>query len=454
MISKAGGQNAAGVSIEGMNRGLEKLQAALRYASEGFQIVPCHAVMSDKCFCRRKSCSSAGKHPRISNWTVRATCDASQIRNWWKKWPNANLGVATGAGSGVVVFDLDGEDGKQTLRQLAEADPSILKTRVHETGGGGLHCFYRHPGFTVKNAVRIRPGLDIRGDDGLIILPPSVHLSGAQYAVRDHQSIALLPPCLADILCHKECSGVVKIGEREIKQVAKRGIENVLRTIPHGQKEKIAEAIRKSLPTSAGRRNQQVFELCRRLQSITGITKEIPATQFRTSVEKWHRLALVQAEHMNFMIHDDIEETWRDFRYGWDRVKFPVGSSLAPIFDEAARMESDGEVHPLAWNSLLYFRRTDNRAMCLLTTVVFLLAQRTEDKVFSLACDSAAAEFQRVSAEKNISGKWVHRRLHLLVADGILFCVDPGKSGKEGGRRPARYRWVWVETVLPVNDQY
>ena len=69
----------------------------------------------------------------------------SQMCHWWKKWPQANVGLATGAGSGVVVLNADGAEGRATLGTLAGDDPAILDTRIHRTGSGGSHLFYQHP---------------------------------------------------------------------------------------------------------------------------------------------------------------------------------------------------------------------------------------------------------------------------------------------------------------------
>jgi len=176
--------------------------AALRYASEGFQIVPCHSVEQGNCTCGKSECRKAGKHPRIRKWPTLATSEPAKIKAWWRKWPNSNVGVATGAGSKIVVFDFDGMDGEQTLKSLVDGDPSILSTRIHRTGGGGTHLFFRHPGGTVKNAVRRLSGMDIRADNGLIILPPSSHVSGRCYSVESEQPITAIPDSLRN--CHKE----------------------------------------------------------------------------------------------------------------------------------------------------------------------------------------------------------------------------------------------------------
>src|SRR5690606_30972150 len=76
-----------------------------------------------------------------------------------------------------VVLDVDGEQGRQSLAQVARGLPP---TPISNTGKGS-HYIYRHPGFEVRNFAGKLPGLDFRGDGGYIVAPPSIHPSGRQY---------------------------------------------------------------------------------------------------------------------------------------------------------------------------------------------------------------------------------------------------------------------------------
>lgn len=82
--------------------------AALAYAARGWSVVPMYGPGRGGCSCRRANCPSPGKHPRIS-WTV-ATEQAAgpdQVETWWRRWPDANVAIATGTVSGIVVLDID-----------------------------------------------------------------------------------------------------------------------------------------------------------------------------------------------------------------------------------------------------------------------------------------------------------------------------------------------------------
>jgi hypothetical protein len=142
------------------------LAAALDYARRGFSVIPLRA---------------RSKKPALPSWkeyqSRRATED--EIRAWWHSSPQANVGVVTGAISGIVVLDIDGEEGIKSLALLPESQ--LLKTPTVKTGKG-CHAYFRHPGGSVRNFARKLPGLDLRGDGGFVVAPPSIHESGAEYA--------------------------------------------------------------------------------------------------------------------------------------------------------------------------------------------------------------------------------------------------------------------------------
>ena len=161
-----------------------RLQAALAYARElGWAVFPLHSVEeAGRCSCHRGAdCERAGKHPRTREGLKEATTEARTLRSWWVQWPDANLAVATGPGSGIDVLDVDprhgGDDSLETLK--AEYGP-LPATAEQHTGGGGRHLlFAHHEG--VRNKAGLAPGLDVRGEGGYVVVPPSTHASGRSY---------------------------------------------------------------------------------------------------------------------------------------------------------------------------------------------------------------------------------------------------------------------------------
>ena len=167
----------------GRSEGGALLDAALEYAQIGLAVFPGHGIATDgRCTCGRSNCGSPGKHPRIKAWQVKATTNQDTIRTWWKRWPTANVCIATGSVSGLVVLDVDPRhDGERSLKFLEDSANGLPETPIARTGGGGLHYFFRHPGERFQNRVGILPGIDIRGDGGFVVAPPSIHVSGEAY---------------------------------------------------------------------------------------------------------------------------------------------------------------------------------------------------------------------------------------------------------------------------------
>jgi len=148
-----------------MTNSMQK-KAALEYARRGWSVIPL-----------------SGKKPLIAWKDYQAKCAAeAQIEAWWQKYPSANVGIVTGAISGLVVLDVDAPEGIKTLAAHNYTIPeTVIKSK---TGGGGYHCYFAHPGYLCKNFAGGRgllPGVDFRGDGGYIVAPPAVHQNGKVY---------------------------------------------------------------------------------------------------------------------------------------------------------------------------------------------------------------------------------------------------------------------------------
>lgn len=150
--------------------------AALAYAARGWRVFPLHTAHDGQCSCGSAKCSSPGKHPRTPRGFKDASTDALMIRRWWRDWPDANVGIATGGMAGIVVLDVDGPSGARTLKDNGGAPPTPqVKT------GKGAHFYFRHPGHPVACSAGKLPGIDVRGDGGYVVAPPSIHVFGHAY---------------------------------------------------------------------------------------------------------------------------------------------------------------------------------------------------------------------------------------------------------------------------------
>jgi len=163
------------------------LAAALQYARLGFRVLPVYGLFNGACACPKgESCESPGKHPRSRRGVNDATTDSAKILSAFASWlgtsTTTNIGIATGAESGIFVLDVDPRHGgEDSLRALESEQGQLPGTLESKTGGGGRHIYFKHPGGRVPNKVGIRPGLDVRGDGGYVVAPPSLHVSGEIY---------------------------------------------------------------------------------------------------------------------------------------------------------------------------------------------------------------------------------------------------------------------------------
>jgi hypothetical protein len=168
------------------------LDAALAYAARGLAVFPVYEITpGGRCTCGR-ACGSPGKHPRTLHGAKDATTDEAKIRAWWRRWANSNIGVATGTASGVVVLDADGSEGLESLKALdTHATTWLAKT------ARGYHQWFALPdGLGIGNRAGLMPKLDVRGDGGYVVAPPSLHASGVRYewlTPPDATSLAPLP---------------------------------------------------------------------------------------------------------------------------------------------------------------------------------------------------------------------------------------------------------------------
>jgi Bifunctional DNA primase/polymerase, N-terminal/AAA domain/Primase C terminal 1 (PriCT-1) len=136
------------------------LAAALAYAEVGLPVLPLD-----------------GKVPRNSNGLSGASTDVELVRGWWEHWPDANVGIRTGADSDLLVLDVDVPAGPAALKKLTDEHGPLPETPQVVTGTGGRHHWFRFPlSLGARNtAGRLGEGLDTRGEGGYVVAPPSVH---------------------------------------------------------------------------------------------------------------------------------------------------------------------------------------------------------------------------------------------------------------------------------------
>lgn len=175
------------------------LDFALHYASKGWPVFPLHSIAHEKCTCGNFACGRAGKHPRTENGLSGASTDSEVVRAWWRKWPQANIGLRTG--NGLVVIDVDPRHGgTEGLAAAQQEHGALSNTLESSTGGGGRHLLFSVTEEVRNSAASLANGVDVRGDGGYIVAPPSVHISGGSYSWANSAEIEPLPAWVLSVL--------------------------------------------------------------------------------------------------------------------------------------------------------------------------------------------------------------------------------------------------------------
>ena len=167
------------------------------YGRMGWAVVPLHSARGGVCSCAKGSaCPSAGKHPRFREWQNEASSDPEVIAGWKERFPEANIGIATGRVSGLFVLDVDPKNGgRESLAKLIEEHAEFPVTPQQLTGSDGDHYFFAAPeDFDVLNsASKLGAGIDVRGGGGQVVVAPSVSAKGAYRWIVEPWNTPLAP---------------------------------------------------------------------------------------------------------------------------------------------------------------------------------------------------------------------------------------------------------------------
>ena len=192
-----------------------ELEVALEYTRKGLPVFPCNPL---------------DKKPLTPHGFKDATTDEAQIRAWWGRWPNAMIAAPTGPASGAWVLDPDVDpvkqlDGIAALDQLVARHGPLPQTLRSITPRGGKHLFFAwDPNVDIRNSEsKVGSGIDVRGNGGYVILPPSRSATGGAYQwdPNSPRTFAPAPPWLVMLAKAKKVSAYNKAAlESECKNVA------------------------------------------------------------------------------------------------------------------------------------------------------------------------------------------------------------------------------------------
>jgi hypothetical protein len=338
------------------------LQAVLDYATRRWPAIPVHSIRNGKCTCGKDQCREVGKHPRCRHGFKDATTDPAKLRAWWRQWPDANIGIATGSVSGLAVLDVDPRNGGHlSLEALRDMHGPMPHTVEAKTGGGGDHIVFEHPGIHLKCRIGLLPGIDFKGDGGYFIVEPSLHVSRHRYAwelshLPGEAPLAPMPAWLLDLVREPVAPNTDPTQATE-EQTDREDRENrdhrddgeterashhdsvslytsvvsVLSVSPDAPElaKSVTNAIELTVPKATGQRNNALFLFARCLKGIPGLAG-LDIRGYRPIVKIWHDTAYPVIGTKPF------EDSWGDFLHGFPQVQFPMGQEPLAMIVAAA----------------------------------------------------------------------------------------------------------------------
>lgn len=192
---------------------IDFLKPALAYAARGWRVLPVH---------------EGEKRPVLHDWPNLASSDPQQIADWWIQFPNRNIGLATGSGSGFFVLDVDPKNGgRGTLTALEVENGPLPHTYSVRTGSGGWHYYFRMPDFDLGNSPgQLKgTGIDIRGNGGQVVAPPSLTTVGA-YKVLRGDPVVPAPEWLLELVRPRTDLRIVASGGQPVSEVDRPALQN------------------------------------------------------------------------------------------------------------------------------------------------------------------------------------------------------------------------------------
>lgn len=162
---------------------------ALAYSDQGFWVVPI---------------VPGAKNPALPEWEVytKRKPTRTEIIKWWKENPNYGVGFITGKGSRICVLDID---RPEKIDHYLDLFPTGLVAKSSK----GVHLYYHYPAGFEGHLPNRYPdeGVDFRGDNGIIVAPPTLHPSGVRYSWQKTETPGILPDPLLNIITGKSSNG-------------------------------------------------------------------------------------------------------------------------------------------------------------------------------------------------------------------------------------------------------
>lgn len=386
----------------------ELLDAALAYARYGWQVHPLHGIRNGVCTCRKGAdCGTdSGKHPRLRGYQDEATADPERIRQWWNRWPEANVGLLTGQRSGLIVLDVDPDRGGEDALAELEAKHGRLPDTIQVlSGGGGQHFYFRRPDRHVQGSTdALGPGIEVKADTSgrkgtNIVAPPSKHISGRCYTWEassdpaDGIALAEAPAWLLgpETDCtDREDRADKKINPPPLSAISASSALSAISALS------VQRAIDVTLPNTEGQRNKRLLNFAGILKAIPGYADK-PLKALKPVVRQWHQKALPTIETKAF------DPTWSEFVAAWPGADADKAMAAVAVPFKRAKHAPDPSI----------CADYDDANTRLLVRWCRELQRDHGQEPFHLACRTAGFFI-------GMSWRTASARLKMLVADEVL----------------------------------
>lgn len=251
---------------------VDTLHAVRSYITQGWAVVPLHDVSAGICSCGstdepKHSTNQGGKHPLWGGWQNAGIGDATVAAQIWTGRPQANVGIVTGRVSGLWVLDIDPEHGgDEHLAALVAANGGLPETWTVQTGSGGRHYYWRMPEFDFTTSRGQLPvGLDVRGNRGQVVAPPSYTLKGA-YRVLVASALAPAPTWLLELIRPPERAMAEHAPEWEVgARISDPGMLDRGQVYARSAMNALLRELAQAVP---GSRNDTAYRVARRLAEL------------------------------------------------------------------------------------------------------------------------------------------------------------------------------------------
>jgi hypothetical protein len=384
-------------------------------------------------------CEHTGKHPRydketLAHGALSATTSPDIIRAWWRKWPDANVGIATGPKWRTLVFDIDPRNGGDVTWSELEAELGPLPPTVEAiSGGGGRHILVAHPGTDVHG--KPGAGIEVLGENQLFVAAPSLHKSGRRYSWELSSEPGMVPVADLPVRWREKISIQSRDrGNRVNRENRVHGDDSVhsappptpkdtadptdptdpIACVPGWDEERV---IRETLPKKRGQHDECTMRFARGVRLNLGITDPQKALPI---FDRWYERARPN------VADQDWDECWDKFLRAHETAFLPLGAkNLADAAFQAAKENPP----PRCAN-----QAREERAR-LLISMCWQMHLMVGKRPFKLSC----YQVTRLFGARNASTAW--KWLRYLERIGILFCEDPGKAGLPG-HNAATFRFI------------